>query len=162
MSRVRIATLAASLLLAAAAPAAAAPHAGDVAPAFTLPKTAGGNLALSALHGKAVYLNFFASWCGPCNEEASSVGALAKRYAPRGLHIVGINEQEDKSKAAAFARQYKWPFVVAIDGDGSMGKDYGVVGLPVHIFIDKSGKISTYRLGEMEPDEIESAIKKIL
>jgi peroxiredoxin len=158
---IRVVSLAAMFLGAAGAPALAAPHAGDVAPAFTLPRTTGGNLTLSSLHGKAIYLNFFASWCSPCNAEAPSVADLAKKYAPRGLKVVGVNEQEDKSKAAAFAQKYKWPFAVAVD-DGEMGKAYGVIALPVHIFIDKHGKISTYRLGEMEPDEIADAIKKII
>jgi peroxiredoxin len=157
----RVASLAAFLLVASGAPASAAPHAGDAAPAFSLPKTSGGNLTLSSLHGKPVYLNFFASWCGPCNAEAPGVADLAKKYAARGLKVVGVNEQEDKGKAAAFARQYKWPFAVTVD-DGAMGKDYGVIALPVHVFIDRNGKISTYRLGEMEPDEIADAIKKIL
>ncbi len=154
--------ISAPLLFAAlAAPALAAPHAGDAAPAFSLPRTTGGNVTLTGLHGKAVYLNFFASWCSPCNEEAPAVALLAKKYAARGLTVVGINEQEDKSKASAFAHQYKWPFAVAVD-DGEMGKQYGVIALPVHIFIDRSGKISTYRLGEMDPGEIADAIKKIL
>jgi peroxiredoxin len=159
--RFRVVSLAALLLVAVSAPASAAPHAGDVAPAFSLPKTSGGNLTLSSLHGKPVYLNFFASWCSPCNAEAPGVADLAKKYAARGLKVVGVNEQEDKGKAAAFARQYKWPFAVTVD-DGAMGKDYGVIALPVHVFIDRNGKISTYRLGEMEPDEIADAIKKII
>ncbi len=161
MLPIRIVPAAIALLAAFAAPASAAPHAGDAAPAFALPKASGGNLTLSSLHGKPVYLNFFASWCAPCNAEAPSVAGLAKKYASRGLTVVGVNEQEDKSKATAFAHQYKWPFAIAVD-DGEMGKQYGVVALPVHVFIDKGGKISTYRLGEMEPSEIDEAIKKIL
>ena len=161
MHSFRVASLAAVLFGLASLPAFAAPHSGDVAPAFSLPRTSGGTLTLASLHGKPVYLNFFASWCAPCNAEAPGVADLAKKYAARGLKVVGVNEQEDKGKAAAFARQYKWPFAVTVD-DGSMGKDYGVIALPVHIFIDKNGKISTYRLGEMEPSEIADAIKKII
>ena len=157
----RIVPLAAMLFATAGASAFAAPHAGDPAPAFSLPRTTGGTVSLSALHGKPIYLNFFASWCGPCNEEATAVALLARKYAVRGLSVVGVNEQENEAKAAAFARQYKWPFAVAVD-DGAMWKTYGVFALPVHVFIDKNGKISTYRLGEMEPGEIADAIKKII
>ncbi len=152
---------AAAVVTGAVLPAAAAPHDGDLAPSFTLPKATGGSLTLSQYRGKAVYLNFFASWCGPCNSEAATVAQLYAKYHRRGLMTIGVNEQEDKSKALGFARKYKWPFAIALD-DGNMGKDYGAIGLPIHVFIDKSGKISTYRLGEMSRDEIEDALKKIL
>jgi cytochrome c biogenesis protein CcmG/thiol:disulfide interchange protein DsbE len=140
--------------------ASAALRPGDAAPAFTLPRDTSGKLALSSLHGKPVYLNFFASWCAPCNEEAPSVVLLNKKYAPKGLVVLGVDEQEDAKKAQGFASKYKIPFGVVLD-DGPVGKDYGVIALPVHVFIDRSGKISTYRLGEMSPSEIEDAIKKI-
>lgn len=142
-------------------PALAVPHSGDTAPPFTLPQAKGGTLSLQQYKGKPLYLNFFASWCAPCNSEAATVAALYKKYHPKGLATIGVNEQEDKSKALGFAQKYKWPFAIVLD-DGNMGKSYGTIALPVHIFIDKTGKVSTYRLGEMEPSEIEDAIKKIL
>ena len=141
--------------------ATAAPHAGDAAPAFDLPRTSGGSLSLASLKGKPIYLNFFASWCAPCNEEAPSVVRLYKKYHARGLVTVGVDEQEDRAKALEFAKKYGLPFPVVID-DGKMGSSYGAIALPVHVFIDRQGKISTYRLGEMEPAEIEAAIKKAL
>jgi cytochrome c biogenesis protein CcmG/thiol:disulfide interchange protein DsbE len=150
-----------SFFSAAAAPALAVPHEGDPAPAFTLARASGGSISLANYKGKPLYLNFFASWCGPCNDEAPSVGKLYAKYHSKGFTVLGINELEDKTKALAFARQYKWPFAIAVD-DGTMGGSYGIVGLPVHIFIDKSGKVSTYRLGQMDPPEIEAAIKRIL
>jgi cytochrome c biogenesis protein CcmG, thiol:disulfide interchange protein DsbE len=151
---------AAALTLLAPIAASAAPRPGDTAPDFTLPRDTSGTLALSSLKGKPVYLNFFASWCAPCNEEAPSVVALAKKYKAKGLVVLGVDEQEDATKAKGFAEKYNAPYPVVID-DGPMGKNYGAIALPVHVFIDKNGKISTYRLGEMSPSEIEDAIKKI-
>jgi peroxiredoxin len=156
--------LALSLALAASAPMAALaiPHTGDVAPPFSIAKVGGGTIDLSKFRGKPVYVNFFASWCGPCNEEAPDVAKLYHTYHARGLTVVGVDELEDASKAGDFVHTYAWPFAVGVDGDGSVGHTYGALGLPVHVFIDKRGNVSTYRLGEMDHAEIEEAIKKIL
>ncbi len=157
-------TLALALSIVAAAPTAALaiPHEGEVAPPFAIAKVGGGTIDLSKFRGKPVYVNFFASWCGPCNEEAPDVAKLYRAYHARGLTVVGVDELEDASKAGDFVHQYGWPFAVGVDGDGSVGHTYGALGLPVHVFIDKRGNVSTYRLGEMDHAEIEEAIKKIL
>jgi peroxiredoxin len=153
------ATLLAPLPVAAGGP----PRTGQLAPAFSLPRARGsGLLSLASLRGKAVYLNFFSTWCSPCNDEAPSVVGLYKKYRGRGLVTVGVNEFENETKALEFAKKFGIPFPVVVDTDGLMGKDYGVIAMPVHVFIDREGKISTFRLGEMTPGEIEDAIKRIL
>ena len=158
-----LAVLAAFVLAAAAdAPAAAAVHAGDVLPALKVASARGGTLTSAQFKGKPLYLNFFASWCGPCNDEAPAIASYYKKYHKRGLAIVGINELENPSTAKDFAKKYGWPFAIGVDGDGNVLAPYGAVGLPVHIFVDRHGKISTYRNGQMDPDEIEDAIKKII
>jgi peroxiredoxin len=156
------AVLAAFLAGAATAPVLAVPHAGDGAPAFSLPSARGGTVTLAAYKGKPLYLNFFASWCAPCNDEAGDVGSLYAKYHRAGLAVIGVDELEDKVKALGFARRYAWPFAVALDGDGGLVRSYGVVGLPVHVFIDRHGKISLFRLGEMQAGEIQDAIEKIV
>jgi cytochrome oxidase Cu insertion factor (SCO1/SenC/PrrC family) len=75
---------------------------------------------------------------------------------------VGIDELDPDEKTLAFVKQYKLPYEVVTDSDGVTGKAYYTIGLPMHVFIDRSGKISTFRQGEMTPDEIEAAIKKIV
>jgi cytochrome c biogenesis protein CcmG/thiol:disulfide interchange protein DsbE len=143
--------------------ALAVPRAGDVAPPFSLKRAdTGAPQTLAALKGKPVYLNFFASWCGPCNEEAPSVVKLYKEYHPRGLVTLGVNGLESKDKALEFAKKYGVPFEIVLDDNGGMAKNYGAIALPVHVFIDRKGIVSTYRLGEMSPAEIEAAIKKII
>lgn len=142
--------------------ALAVPKVGQAAPGFTLPSVDGKPLALSSFKGKPVYLNFYASWCAPCNEEAPAIGKLSARYKARGLTVLGVNELENAQQAKEFLAKYHLPYTAVVDADGKAGKDYGALGLPVHIFIDRAGIVSTYRLGEMNPDEIEAAIKKIV
>ena len=136
--------------------AVAVPRAGDVAPPISLKILGSGKTqTLAAFKGKPVYLNFFASWCGPCNEEAPSIVKLYKKYHPQGLVALGVNELDPEAKAKSFVDQYKLPFTVLLDDSGSLA-------LPVHVFIARDGKISTYRLGEMSNQEIEDAIKEIV
>jgi cytochrome c biogenesis protein CcmG/thiol:disulfide interchange protein DsbE len=138
------------------------PQLGAPAPAIDLPSVDGGFVSLGRYKGKPVYLDFFASWCGPCNEEAPAVGKLYAKYRARGLQTIGIDELETAQKAKAFARKYKWTFPVVLDSNGALGPTYGALGLPVHVFIDRRGNISTYRLGEMDASEIEDAIKRTI
>ena len=159
----RLAAISLVLASLAIAPALAVPHAGDVAPPFSLARvTGGGTLSLAQLRGKATYVNFFASWCPPCNAEAPAIARLYRKYRSRGLTIVGIDELEDKGKAKDFASHYKWPFAVVLDDSGNTGRDYGALVLPIQVFIDKRGNVSTYRFGPMSPAEVDEAVRKIL
>ncbi len=142
--------------------AAAVPRVGQPAPPLTLTTVEGKPLSLSALKGKPVYLNFYATWCTPCNEEAPSIGKLSRTYKTRGLVVLGVDELEDPQKAKAFLTKYHLAYDAVVDGDGVAAKDYGAIGLPLHVFIDRGGIVRTYRAGEMDPGEIETAIKGIL
>jgi DsbE subfamily thiol:disulfide oxidoreductase len=143
--------------------ALAIPQPGKPAPAFTLPSPSGKAITLGSLKGKPLYVNFFASWCGPCNAEAPSIGKLRAQYAKRGLQVLGIDELDPPGQGLAFQKRYGSPYgLVAIDDNGAVGKLYGTIGMPVHVFIDRRGIVRTYRIGEMNPSEIETAIKDAL
>jgi peroxiredoxin len=157
-----VAALAAALSLVPVA-ALAVPQAGKPVPALSLPSIDGKTVALDKLRGKPVYLNFFASWCGPCNEEAPSIGDIRRKYQKRGLQVVGVDELDPPGQAAAFEKKYNAPYaLVGMDDSGTVGRTLGTVAMPVHVFIDRRGIVRTYRIGEMNPAEMETAIKGIL
>lgn len=141
--------------------AAAPPRPGQPAPAFDVRTIDNKPLKLAKLHGKPVYLDFFASWCAPCREETPEIIKLSKQYRKRGLTVIGLDDNESKDRAQGFSDQFKVPFPVVI-ADQKLLDSYGVIALPVHVFIDRNGQIKLYRLGEMSNQQIEDAIKSIL
>ena len=161
---VRLSALAAAVALAAIPVAAlAVPRVGQTAPGFSLPSPSGKPVVLDSFRGKAVYVNFFASWCGPCNAEAPSIGKLRAKYAKAGLAVVGIDELDPPGQAAAFQKKFDNPYgVVAVDENGAVGRTYGTIVMPVHVFIDRRGTVKTYHLGEMDAHEIDAAIRDAL
>lgn len=152
-----------ALLALTAAPALAIPRPGDPAPPLALAGADGRPVALAALRGHAVYLNFFATWCGPCRVETPDIIALAKAYAGRGLRVVGIDVGEDAAKARGFAREFGVPYALAVDPDSRTRASYGGgLYFPLHVFIDPAGVVRLYHPGEMSRAQIDAAIRGVL
>jgi cytochrome c biogenesis protein CcmG/thiol:disulfide interchange protein DsbE len=147
-----------------AASSASAPQtarAGRPAPSWSEPSIPGPTLSLASLHGKAIYLNFFATWCPPCVEEAPSIDALARSYGARGLQVVGVDVLENARKAAAFRSAHHLGYPIVVDS-GVLRNQYNVNGLPVHVFIDRSGVVQKIVVGELSPDAMRSNVERIL
>jgi thiol-disulfide isomerase/thioredoxin len=134
---------------------------GQVAPPFSLPGNHGAQVSLASFKGKPVYLNFFASWCGPCIEETPYVVKLAKRYRPKGLVTLAIDEL-DEEHGADFAQRFGVDYPILFDKNGDVGNAYGQIGMPMHVFIDRGGRVSLWNPGEMDEAAIDAAIRKIL
>src|SRR5579864_2724343 len=155
--------VAAAVVGPATALAAAAPRPGQPAPDFSVSVVANGHgtVSLSKLKGHGVYLNFFASWCQPCKAEVPEIAQLSKTYAKRGVVVIGMDELESAAAAGGFAAQYKLPYLIGLDSSGSVGGSYGLIGLPLHIFIGADGKVVMTRAGEMTADQIRAGLDKI-
>jgi cytochrome c biogenesis protein CcmG/thiol:disulfide interchange protein DsbE len=134
---------------------------GQPAPSWSEPTVGGPTLSLASLHGKAVYLNFFATWCPPCNAEAPSINDLARSYAPRGLQVVGVDVMESPGKAASFRSAHHLIYPVIADG-GVLRDQYNVNGLPVHVFIDRSGVVQKIVVGELSPQDMRNNVERML
>ncbi len=131
------------------------------APDWTQPLSTGGTLTLSSLRGKPVYLNFFATWCPPCKDEAPYINTLQKQYASRGLQVVGVDELESAPQAESFRKQFHLVYPAVVD-NGTLQAQYLINGLPVHVFIGRDGVIRKIVAGEMAHAEILRAVRSIL
>lgn len=136
-------------------------HVGQAAPSWSEPSLSGSRLTLRSLRGKAVYLNFFATWCPPCNEEAPAIDALQRTYGGRGLQVVGVDVLESSAKAAAFRNSHHLNYPVVVDG-GVLRDQYDVNGLPVHVFIDRNGIVRRIVVGALAPAEMRANVERIL
>lgn len=134
---------------------------GGAAPGWTAITAAGTKLSMHALRGQPVYLNFFATWCPPCNAEAPAINALQKAYRSQGLRVVGIDELESARAARGFVKKYGLVYPVVVDG-GTLQSEYDVNGLPVHVFIKRDGDIYAIRTGEMSRAQILTDLRAIL
>ena len=135
----RRAALAAALAVVSAATLAAG--VGDAAPPFALRDAHGETLALDSLHGRVVYVDFWASWCGPCRRSFPWMNELQRRYGARGLAIVAINVDKSPADAARFLERNPAQFAIAYDQAGATPLAYGVQGMPSSYLIDAQGKV---------------------
>ena len=139
------------------------PQPGTPAPAFSLELIANGKgtVSLDKYKGKGLYLNFFASWCAPCKAEVPSIIQLSKTYAKRGVVVIGVDELESITAARGFVAQFKMPYPVGLDDSGAIGASYGLIGMPMSVFIGPDGKVVKRVAGEMSADQIKSALDSI-
>jgi len=134
---------------------------GAPAPSFSEPTVAGTTLTMASLAGKPVWLNFFATWCPPCNEEAPAVSAVASEYSAAGLQVVGVDVLENADKAKQFVDKHHLGYPAVVDA-GSLRDAYNINGMPVNVFIDKSGVVRAIEIGELSRSEMEADVKKVL
>jgi thiol-disulfide isomerase/thioredoxin len=129
---------AAVLVFPAPSPAAAA---GEPAPAFTLPDAAGAPVALDKLRGRVVYVDFWASWCGPCKRSFPWMGEMQKKYGDGGLTVVAINVDKKREDAAKFLAATPGAFTIVYDPAGSVASSYDVKGMPTSYLVDRAGRV---------------------
>jgi thiol-disulfide isomerase/thioredoxin len=135
----------------------------SIAPDFSLESLDGKNMKLSDLRGRAVLLNFWATWCSPCKIEMPWFVELQKQYGAQGLQIVGVAmDDASKEDIAKFAKDMGVNYPILI-GKESVGDQYGgIPALPETFFIGRDGKLMDKIIGLKGKGEIEEDIKKAL
>lgn len=121
--------------------AALAANVGDAAPTFALTGAHGDEVSLETLRGKVVYVDFWASWCGPCRRSFPWMNEMHRRYAAQGLVIVAIDVDKNRADGERFLTANAAEFAIAYDPDGVTPNVYGVTGMPSSYLIDTAGKL---------------------
>ena len=137
---------------------------GAMAADFSLRDVNGGAFNLSKYRGNLVFLNFWATWCGPCRQEMPSMERLYRELGGRGLALLAINKREGASHVRDFMKTYGLSFPALLDSDGRVSALYRVWGLPTTYLIDGSGRILAMNSGAKEwaSREVVSALRSLL
>ena len=140
----------AALVAALVAAPVAATEAGQPAPAFALPSAKGDTFVLERMRGKVVYVDFWASWCGPCRRSFPWMNEMQQKYGARGLVIVGVNVDKKRSDADRFLAQIPASFAIVFDEAGATPSAYGVKGMPSSYVIDARGNVTFVERGFLD------------
>jgi thiol-disulfide isomerase/thioredoxin len=157
------------------APVYVSPLNGKSAPAFALKDLSGKKVTLESYRGKAVLVNFWATWCGPCKIETPWLVELRDKYAAQGFEILGVDTEaedlkpddtagwaKDKGAVNKFIAEEKVSYPMLLDGDSISQAYGGLDDLPASFFVDRNGKVVAASVGLTSESDIESNIKKAL
>jgi cytochrome c biogenesis protein CcmG, thiol:disulfide interchange protein DsbE len=133
------------------------------APDFTLERLNGeDDLQLSALRGKAVVLNFWASWCIPCKDEAPYLEQVWRSRRDGGVVVVGLDAKDFRADARRFAERYDLTFPLVYDGPGDTLGGFGVTGFPETFVIDRSGRVVHAFVGAVNGEEERARLRSAI
>ena len=137
---------------------------GSPAPDFSTQTLDGATVRLSQLHGKPVLLNFWATWCTACEVEMPEIQRASERYGSQGLTVLAVNyHQTNTAEMRTFLKRLGARFPAVYDPDGRIATAYGVaIGLPVSVFIYRSGKVAFIQVGQMSTTLLDAKVRSIL
>lgn len=137
-------------------------NARKVAPDFDLKDSEGAEVQLSNLKGKVVLVNFWATWCEGCQVEIPWLIEFEKKYARRGLVVVGVSMDDDGWKSVKPWMKQKSVNYPVVIGDEALGKQFGLKGMPLTVLVDREGRIADVHPGVVKKAEAEKHIRTLL
>jgi cytochrome c biogenesis protein CcmG, thiol:disulfide interchange protein DsbE len=132
------------------------------APPFAITLLNGQKLALADLKGKAVFLNFWASWCPPCRAEARDLESAWRKIKDQNIVYIGVALQDTEENARAFLKEFDVTYPNGLDAGGRIAVDYGVWGIPESFFIDPEGRITYKHTGGIRAGVVETKLAEAL
>lgn len=143
-----------------AGPPAPAPVVGAPAPDFVLTDLEGRKVRLSDFKGQVVLLNFWATWCGPCEAEMPAIEDRYTTFKSQGLVVLGVNQDEDAETVRAFVDRLGVTFTVVLDPGAVVGELYRARGLPTTFIVDRDGQIIVQKVGFMSDRQLDQYLSQ--
>lgn len=132
------------------------------APVTSLPRLGqAGAQTVAAYRGRVVVLNVFASWCGPCADEAPVLERAQRRLAAKGVTVLGVTWRDTTDDAQAFARRFKLSYPIVRDVSGGFAQTLGLLGVPETFLIDRQGRIVEVRRSPVTDDWVRTAVEPL-
>lgn len=134
----------------------------EQAKGFSLDVQTGDTFVLSDLEGKVLMVDFWASWCAPCRQEAPVLEETYQQYAGTDVEFVGVNIWDLPDNAAAYLVDFGITYPNGVDDDGVIAIDYGVKGIPEKFFIDRDGNVRQKFVGPIRPEKLKETLDELL
>lgn len=122
----------------------------------------GGSVSLSEMRGKVVLVDFWASWCPPCRQEAAALEEVYREYAGPEVEFIGVNIWDLEDNANTYVKDFGLTYPSGVDTDGVIAIDYGVRGIPEKFFIGRDGVIRQKFVGPMSADILRQTLDRLL
>jgi len=141
---------------------ASEPVEAGLAPDFSLTTFEGETISLSDLRGQVVIVNFWASWCPPCREEAAYLEATWRKYKDRGVVFIGVDYLDAKPKALAYLEEFDITYPNGPDIGQKIAGVYNIQGVPETFYVDKAGQLRGVHIGPLYPPALDNKIDELL
>lgn len=136
--------------------------AGSPAPEINLTAFDGSSMNLTDQRGKVVVINFFASWCAPCQQEAAGIQQVWSDYQQQGIQFYGIAYKDAASAAQTFLDQFGVTYPCAIDPGSRIARAYGITGVPETFIINQQGLLARHFPGAVSREQLSQELEKLV
>lgn len=138
------------------------PLASGMAPDFTLTSFDGRTITLSELRGQVVVINFWASWCPPCREEAPYLEQTWRKYQDRGVVFLGVDYVDTEKEALAYIDEFDITYINGPDIGTRISDAYNIQGVPETFLVAKNGELRGVHIGPLKPPQLDEKIEELL
>ncbi len=126
---------------------------------FSLPALGGGEIGPADYRGQVVILDFWATWCGPCRLQAEMLEELLEKPGLEGFQILAVNMGEDPATVQGFVDRSPFPYPVVLDQQETLGRTFGIAGLPTVVVLDPDGRVAFHRIGVTDAGTLQAQIE---